>query len=139
MSSAIAGVGSQTVPAVTTQILARIATPATAGADAMPADISPNWSVRAADGSPARTCVAAASASVMFTDLASGVQTVFQLVSDGQLGKGGWGSCRLLEDVAAGNRLCGKFDANADSGADASRDHLRVSCLRCLVCATPTR
>ena len=123
--SAIAGVGPQTVDEVMTQNPARIATPATAGADAMPTDMSPGWSGHAAAGSPARTCVAAASASVKFTDLASGVQTVFQLVSDGQLGKGGWGSCRLLEDVATGNRLCGKFDADADSRADASRDHLR--------------
>ena len=123
--SATAGVGSQTVDAVTTPKPTRIATPATAGADAMPADMSPAWSCRAADGSPARACVAAASASVRFTDLASGVQTVFQLVSDGQLGKGGWGSCRLLEDVATGNRLCGKFDADAGSRSDASRDHLR--------------
>ncbi len=40
VSSAIAGVGPQTVPSVMTQILARMATPATAGADAMPGHIS---------------------------------------------------------------------------------------------------
>ena len=118
VSSGNAGVGSQSIPI-------RTASPATAGAVAMPHDQSPSWSVHAADGSPARTCVAAASAPVTFTDLASGVQTVFQLVSGGQLGKGGWGSCCLLEDVATGNRLCGKFDADADSEGGADRDHLR--------------
>ncbi len=86
LSSANADVGSQGTPA-------RIASPATAGAAARPHDHSPSWSVRAAGGSPARTCVAAPSAPVTFTGLASGVQTVFQLVPGGQLGKGGWGSC----------------------------------------------
>ena len=125
MPSDTAVAGSQTGHADATQIPVRITLPATAGADAMPADVSPNWSVRATEGSPARACVAAASASVRFTDIASGVQKVFQLVSDGQLGKGGWRSCRLLEDVATGNLLCCKFDSHAESGADASRDHLR--------------
>ena len=62
--------GSQTVHADATQIPALITLPATAGADAMPADVSPKFSVRATEGSPARACVAAALASVRFTDIA---------------------------------------------------------------------
>ena len=83
--------------------------------------ISALSSARATRGSGATVGVAS---SVTFTDIASGMQKVYNVVPNSNVGAGGWGSCHVLEDIATGCRLCGKFDGHCDISNPASRDHL---------------